>query len=481
MDNELLSENTESEDFKKLLEESLQIRDDFAIGDRIKGTIVYITDDVAFLNISGKSEAIIDSLELKDSNGNFLYEKGDEITVFVVSQKNGEIRTALKIGSGEINPELLYTAYKNDMPVEGMVTAEVKGGYSINVSGFRCFCPYSQIDIKISDDKLKYVNKSFTFKIIEYRENGKNIILSRKVLLEEVKKEKEDRLKTDLKCGDIVSGIISSRHDFGIFIDIGGVEALIPKSEISWSRTADMSGLHEGDEVKAKILSLDWDSNRITLSIKQTLEEPWSKIDRYQENQIINGKVVNIIAQGAFVEIEPGLEGFIHISRMSPVKKIKKPDEILKRNDLVSASILSIDQKNKKISLQLITGETDPWQQPVDIIIDETHKGIIENINNSGVSLRLENGMLGFIPRNELLSQNDMQKNYATGKELTVTVKDLQVESKKLILSEKGARKKEEQKDYNSFLTNNNQISSSSLGNIFKDKFDVLIKQVKEK
>ena len=210
-------------------------------------------------------------------------------------------------------------------------------------------------------------------------------------------------------------------------------------------------------------------------------EEPWSNIGSYHENQVIDGRVVNIIPQGAFVEIEPGLEGFIHISRMSPVKKIKKPDEAVKRNDLVSATILSIDHKNRKISLQLVTDEKDPWQQPVDNLMNNFLSGIIEGVNNSGVSLRLENGMLGFIPRNELLSQNDMQKNYVAGKELSVTVKDIQVENKKLILSEKGARRKEEQQDYNAFLSGSNQISSSSLGNMFKDKFNDLIKQVKEK
>ena len=481
MKNELSIDHAEDEDFKKLFEESLKVRDDFNIGDKIKGTIVHISEECAFLDISGKSEAIIDKIELKDKDGNLIYKKGDEITVYVVSIKKGEIKTALKIGFGEINPELLLTAYRNNMPIEGIVTAEVKGGYNINVSGYRCFCPYSQIDIKASDDKLKYINKSYTFKILEYRENGRNIILSRKVLLEEARKEREDHLKNSLKCGDIITGIVASKHDFGMFINLDGVEGLIPKSEISWSRQSDLSRFKEGDEIKARIISIDWSSNKITLSLKQLTDEPWTKIKNYTENQIINGKVVNIIPQGAFIEIEPGMEGFIHVSKMSMTKKIKKPDEVLKRNESVSARILSIDTDSKKISLQLMTGEADPWQLPFDNLLNETQKGIIENINNSGVSLRLENGMLGFIPKNELLQPNDMQKNYIAGKELTVVIKDIQIENKKLILSENGARKKEEQKDYNSFLKNNNESSSSSLGNIFKDKFDDLKKQVKER
>jgi len=474
-------DDSEEEDFSKLFENSLKVRDNFSVGDRIEGTIVQIGPESAFLDITGKSEALIDTIELKDKNGNLIYKKGDRITVYITSVKRGEIKAGLKIGSGEITPELLLTAFKNDMPVEGLVSAEVKGGYNITVSGFRCFCPYSQIDIKASDDKSKYLNKSFVFKIIEYKENGKNIILSRRTLLEETKKEKETNLKNNLKEGDTVTGTISSKHDFGMFVNLDGIEGLIPKSEISWSRSADSKSFKEGDEVSAKIIGIDWNSNKITLSLKQLQDEPWTNIKNYRENQVINCKVVNIIPQGAFVEIEPGIEGFIHISKMSPTKRIKNAEDVLKRNDSVSAMIVSIDRENKKISMQLMTGETDPWQNTSENFSNETQKGIIESVNNSGVTLRLENGMLGFIPKNELSSANDMQKNYTAGKELTVTVKDFQSSTRKLILSETGARKKEELSDYNSFLKNSNEPSSSSLGNLLKDKFDNIKKQVKEK
>ncbi len=474
-------DETEEENFSELFEKSLKVKDDFSVGDKIQGTLVQIGKEDSFLDINGKSEALIDTAELKDKNGNFLYKKGDILNVYIVSIKRGEIKAGLKIGSGEITPELLLTAYSNSMPVEGLVSAEVKGGYNVTISGHRCFCPYSQIDIKASDDKTKYLNKTFVFKIIEFKENGKNIILSRRVLLEDAKKENETNLKNSLKTGDTVTGTVASKHDFGIFIHFNGIEGLVPKSEISWGRSSDTSAIKEGDEVKAKIIGIDWDKNKITLSLKQLADEPWTNIKNYSENQVINCKVVNMIPQGAFVELEPGIEGFIHISKMSPTKRIKKPEDVVKRNDVVSAMILSIDRENRKISMQLMTGETDPWQTPAENIINETQKGIIESVNNSGVSLRLENGMLGFIPKNELSSPNDMQKNYISGKELTVTVKDIQSANRKLILSETGARKKEELNDYNSFLKNNSETSSSSLGNLLKDKFENLKKQVGEK
>ncbi len=473
--------DAEDEDFSKLFENSLKVRDDFSAGDKIEGTIVHIGAEDTFLDISGKSEALIDTSELKDKNGNLLYKKGDKVTVYIVSVKRGEIKAGLKIGSGEVTPELLLTAFQNNMPIEGLVSAEVKGGYNVTISGHRCFCPYSQIDSKASDDKSKYLNKSFVFKIIEFKENGKNIILSRRVLLDEAKKEKEAGLKISLKEGDTISGTIASKHDFGMFVSLDGIEGMIPKSEISWSRSADLSAFKEGDEVKAKIIGIDWNKNKITLSLKQLLDEPWTNIKNYSENQVLSCKVVNLIPQGAFVEIEPGIEGFIHVSKMSHTKRINKAEDVLKRGDVVSTMIISIDRDSRKISMQLMTGESDPWQASSDSMINETCKGIIESVNNSGVNLRLENGMLGFIPKNELSASNDMQKNYTTGKELTVTVKDIQASSKKLILSETGAQKKEELSDYNSFLKNSNEASSSSLGNLLKDKFDNIKKQVNDK
>jgi small subunit ribosomal protein S1 len=481
MSDKFAVDDAEEEDFSKLFENSMKVRDDFSAGDKIEGTIVHIGAEDTFLDISGKSEALIDTNELKDKNGNLLYKKGDKITVYIVSVKRGEIKAGLKIGSGEVTPELLLTAFQNNMPIEGLVSAEVKGGYNVTISGHRCFCPYSQIDTKASDDKSKYLNKSFVFKIIEFKENGKNIILSRRVLLDEAKKDKEANLKLNLKEGDTVTGTIASKHDFGMFVSLDGIEGMIPKSEISWSRSADLSLFKEGDEVKAKIIGIDWNKNKITLSLKQLMDEPWTNIKNYSENQTLSCKVVNLIPQGAFVEIEPGIEGFIHVSKMSHTKRINKAEDVLKRGDIINTMIISIDRDSRKISMQLMTGESDPWQVSSDSMLNETHKGIIESVNNSGVNLRLENGMLGFIPKNELSASNDMQKNYTTGKELTVTVKDIQASSKKLILSETGALKKEEQSDYNSFLKNGNEASSSSLGNLLKDKFENLKKQVNDK
>lgn len=469
------------DEFEKLLEESLKSRDDFNSGDRIEGTIVLISDESSFLSISGKSEAIIDTAELKDKDGNLLYKKGDRITAYVISTKRGEIKVTMKLGSGEINPELLLLAYQNGMEIEGTVTGEIKGGFSVNVSGFRCFCPFSQIDIRGGEDKDKYINKSFPFRIIEYRENGKNIILSRRVILEEAQKTRENQLKETLKTGNIVEGKIASIHDFGVFVDLGGVEALIPRSELSWSRSFDTKEFIEGKTVHAKVLTIDWNTNRITLSVKQMTEEPWNSVNKYKEGDSLNGQVVNIISQGAFVELEAGIEGFIHISRMSPTKQIRKPEEAVKKGETVNVRIISIDKENRKIGLELITGEADPWAVSSDDIRNSSHTGIVENVKNSGISIRLGNGMLGFAPKNELQNRTDLPRHYPAGKEIKVSVKDFDKESKKLILSETGAIKKEEESEFRDFMNSSGSNTGSSLGNLFKDKFDNIKKQVNTK
>lgn len=318
------------EDFSRMLEESLKVKGNFAPGDKISGTIVLIDEENTFLSLTGKSEAVIDTSELRDKQGILKYKKGDRIDAWIVSMNRGETKVTMSIGRGSINSELLLTAYQALAPVEGIVTAEVKGGFNVNVSGFRCFCPYSQIDIKPAEDRSQYLNQTFSFRIIEYKENGKNIILSRRALLEEKQKLREDEARNTLKTGDRVEGTIISVKEFGIFIDLDGIEGFIPKSEISWSRNAGTSGFNSGDKITVKIIGLDWPQKKITLSLKQLTEDPWSSIDRFSEGQVINGRVSNIIQQGAFVEISNGIEGFMHISRMSAVKTIRKPEDAVK-------------------------------------------------------------------------------------------------------------------------------------------------------
>ena len=247
----------------------------------------------------------------------------------------------------------MFKAYKNQIPVEATVEKEIKGGFSVrinqNVSGF---CPYSQMDVRRIDDVTAYVGKKFEFIVAEYSEKGRNIILSRRPLLEKIEQEKKAALKNSLQQGMTVSGVVTSVQKFGAFVDLGGVQALMPVSEMGWGRVEDPKVLYSpGDKIEAVIINLDWEANRITLSAKASLPNPWDGfVRKYTEGSLLKGKVTNLTNFGAFVSLEDGVEGLLHISKIPPEFQINEGDK-------VDVLIDSIDRKNRRISLGLTLKE----------------------------------------------------------------------------------------------------------------------------
>ncbi len=474
------SYNTQEESFETLLEKSLKPQNQFAVGDQVKGKVVFISRDSVFVNISGKSEAIIDLSEFRDKNGRLSVEKGNEISAYVVSTSGGEIRLTTSIGHGNATPELMRTAYREKIPVTGQVTASIKGGFSVMVSGINCFCPISQIDRKVSNDPNDYVHKSFQFLIVEYAERGRNIVVSRRVLLDTIHEKRKEELAKSVKAGDTIAGTITSLHKFGMTVDLDGIEAFIPKSEISWSRQPDLSRFREGERISAKILEFDEDG-RMVLSHKQMLPEPWLKIDSFSEGQQVNGRVVNIIKNGAFVELEDGIEGFLPVNRMSLVKKINKPEDVLALNETIMVKILEIRKSEKKILLELITNEADPWILDTSSFSREVHTATVESSRSNGLTLRLENGMEGFAPRSELLkNRGDIPSQYPTGSSIKVAVKEFSPEERKLVLSERGAVSLQEANEFQTYQGECAQnADSSTLGSIFKDRFSEIQNKIK--
>ena len=225
--------------------------------------------------------------------------------------------------------------------------------------------------------------------------------------------------------------------------------------------------------------AIDWDKKKITLSIKDLTSEPWSNISKYLPNSQVSGKVVNIIKNGAFIEIEPGIEGYLHISNMSYVKRIKKPEDAVSRGQEVTVKILNINEDEKKMSLELLTGEADPWEKDENELIDEVHTGVIEISKSAGINVRLTNGMLGFIPKRELSkSDKDIQNEYKTGAEIKCTIIEIDKKNKNLIMSESGALQAEELKDFKKFQDKNSPDESSSLGSLFKNQFNKIQKDI---
>ncbi len=464
------------ESFESMFEASLTRRDNFDIGDEVSGRVVYVTGESVFVDIAGKSEAVIDSKEFLSEDGALRVRTGDTIRAYVVSIQRGEIRLTTTIGRSAASPALIEKARSMGIPVEGTVTGTTKGGYAVSLGGISCFCPFSQIDVKSPQNPESMVGRSLLFKVTQYGEKGRNIVLSRRTLLEERSREAEKELRASLHEGDLIAGKVSSIQKFGVFVDIGGFEALVPRSELSWSRSADPNSFSPGNSVEAKVLSIDWEGRRIVLSIKQAGPEPWDSISGYEVGQERNGRIVNIIRNGAFVELEPGIEGFIPVSRMSQTKRVNKPEDVVSRGDAVSVRIIEILPEKKKMTLELRTGEADPWQEPLDQLREEILVAFVESARPGGVTVRLASGMLGYIAREECLVKKgtDLQEAYPAGKEVKVVVKIIDKENRRLHLSEADALRREERREFEQYMTagEGGSADGSSFGRLFKQKFD---------
>jgi small subunit ribosomal protein S1 len=460
-----INQNQNEESFETLLEKSISASDNFEPGDKVEGIIVGFTRDTVFVDISGKCEATIDAGEFMDNKGNFNAKQGDKITAYVIASGHAGVELTSAIGRGKVNGALLGVAKDNHIPVEGTVTAKVNGGFSVNLDGTRAFCPLSQIDRKYSENDADYIGKKFLFMITELK-GSKDCVVSRRTLIEQVQKQSEETLRKTLHEGDIVDGTVTRVAEFGVFVDFGGIEGLVPRSELSRSRSVQPDSFEAGKSVRVKVVTLDWENRKHSLSIKQTESDPWDILS-IKEGDSISGPVVNIIKAGAFVELVPGIEGFIHISRMSYTKHIVNAQDAVTKGQTVQVNVISIDRDERKISLELVTGESNPW---ADARADEAvQEAVIESVKAGGLVVRLGNGMEGFVPRSETLTDRntDLTKAFKAGDKIKVVTKELRKEEKRIILSQKEVEKMEERDNLKQYMKSETSGDSSSLGSQF--------------
>ncbi len=349
MDKENFEDN-----FAELLENSISGTDKFEPGQLIEAEIVSISGDCIFLQLSGKSEGQLDTAEMIDKNGNLTVKEGDSIKAFFLYSKNGELHFTTKISGDKAGKAVMESAFESGIPVEGTVEKEIKGGFEIKIGDSRAFCPYSQIGKKRVENPEEYIGKTLTFKILEYSENGRNILVSNRVILKEEQDAQKEILKKTLHENMNVKGVVKSLHSFGAFVEISGVQALLPISEISRSRVDDIHQvLSIGEEIEVAVIKLDWQNDRITVSMKKLLADPWDKAQqKYKIGSRHNGKVVRITNFGAFVSLEPGLDGLIHISDLEGNSRDFNPREALKKGQSITVQINSIDTRKKRISLK---------------------------------------------------------------------------------------------------------------------------------
>jgi small subunit ribosomal protein S1 len=299
----------------------------------------------------------LDRREFLDKEGNLTVQEGQTIRAYFLSSQHNEKLFTTKLGAGEAGRAFLEDAWHNGIPVEGVVEREVKGGFEIKVAGdTRGFCPFSQMGLFRIETPANWVGQRLAFKIIEYGERGRNVVLSHRAILEVEQAKLREGLKESLKEGQMVKGTVVSLQKFGAFVDLGGIQALIPISEIVWEHVTDISEkLSIGQEVEAVILRLDWEKDRISLSLRSKLPDPWERVaTEFPEGSSFTGTVARLTKFGAFITLLPGVDGLIHISKLGRGKRITHPSEVLTDGQSVAVKIEKIDRETKRISLALL-------------------------------------------------------------------------------------------------------------------------------
>ena len=350
--------NEENEDsFAALLEDGFSMMDKLEPGQLIETEIVSISGESIFLQLSGKSEGLLDTAEMIDKDGNISVKEGDRIKVFFLSSQNGEMHFTTKISGDKAGKAVLESAFDSGIPVEGLVEKEIKGGFEIKIGDTRAFCPYSQMGLKRTEESASYIGKHLTFKILEHSENGRNILVSNRRILEEEHEKEIAGLKKTLRENMVVKGTVKQIQNFGAFVDISGVQALLPISEITRSRVEDINKvLSVGQEIEASLIKLDWANERITLSMKELLSDPWDTASaKYKVGSKHKGEVVRITDFGAFISLEPGLDGLIHVSDLKRDSRDNNPADILKKGQSVTVQVNNIDTEKKRLSIKPVS------------------------------------------------------------------------------------------------------------------------------
>ncbi len=387
-----------SESFAELFEKSgAEIKE----GEVARGRVISIDDDNVTIDVGFKSEGIVPTWEFMEEDGTLLIKPGDTVGVLV---EEAEDQNGLIVLSKEKADRLLVwddisNAYKADEPVEGTVVARVKGGLAVDI-GVKAFLPGSQVDLRPVRNLEHVVGQKLKFKIIKFNKRRGNIVLSRRALLETERQMMRAATLETLAPGQIVDGVIKNLTDYGAFIDLGGIDGLLHVTDMSWGRVNHPSEIFQvGDEIKIKVLKFDPDTERVSLGLKQILPDPWIDATmRYPIGKRLKGKVVSLAEYGAFIELEPGIEGLIHVSEMSWTKRIKHPSKVLSVGDEAESVVLDVDERDRKISLGMKQIEPNPWS-----VIEESYPvgtkvtGQVRNITNFGVFVGLDEGIDGLV------------------------------------------------------------------------------------
>ena len=390
------------EDFGKILAEHEQShRSEISENEVVKGRVVKITDQAVIIDVGFKSEGIVPIAEFKDGD-QITVQPGDDVDVYVKQLENSEGYVELSRADAvrmQTWDQIEY-AYKQGTNIIGRVTDRIKGGLRVDIGGIQAFLPGSQVDIRPVRNLDSFRNKEIEIRVLKVNKKRGNIVLSRKVVLEEqINGRKNDTLR-NLEEGIIVEGQVKNITEYGAFIDLGGLDGLLHITDMSWGRIQNPNELFRvGETIQVKILKFDRDKERVSLGYKQLIPDPWATtVERYPIGSRVKGKVVSLTDYGAFIELEPGIEGLVHVTEMSWSKRVKHPSKILSASQEVEAQVLEVDQNNRRISLGIKQIEPNPWETLHERYgIGTRVKGRVRNLTDFGAFIEIEDGIDGLV------------------------------------------------------------------------------------
>ena len=427
-------------------------------GELVEGRVVSIGPEVALVDVGRKGEAVMDIAELKNDAGEFEVALGDRIKAMVVSTQGG-LTLSRRLAGAAASDEQFETAFQSGLPVEGKVERAVKGGYEVRIGRRRAFCPISQIDLRGADPSA-HEGHVYQFRIIEYKEGGANVVVSRRALLEEEQRENAAKLRDKIVAGAVLTGRVASLREFGAFVDLGaGVQGLLHVSEMAWSRVSNPAAMVKaGEEITVKVLRVDREKQKISLGLKQLSADPWTRVPEvYKVGQRLPGRVTRVAQFGAFVELEPGVEALAHASTFAPTGRSGGWSSQVAAGTTGTFEILTIDLEQKRIGVALIEegwarAEAAAGARPC-IVPGARLTGKVERHENFGVFVFLAPGRTGVIPLSEtgVVKEGDVRRAFPLGADVEVIVLEIDPAGRRIRLSAKAvmeAREAEEVREW---------------------------------
>jgi small subunit ribosomal protein S1 len=467
-------------DFESLLNEQLNsYRKGFNPGDRVRGTVSNITHQYVVLDVSAKHEGLVPVADMTNEDGSLRCKVGDSVEVIFAGMQNGTFLFSGSVGAKQVIDRTLADAYAKQVPVEGLVEKEINGGYEVTVSGKRAFCPFSQISL-FRQEGAEYIGHKFNFLVSEYGEDdrGTNVIVSRRTLLEKEREAQRQELVEDLQVGMVASGTVTRIVEFGVFVDLGGAEGLIPLKEIAWARDVKPEDVVKtGDKVDVQIKDIDWDRNRISLSLRGAQGDPWNDaVNRFPQGTTFMGKITKLEKFGAFAQLIPGVEGLIPIGKLGGGRRLMSAREAVTEGQELLLQVDSVDLERRRFSLRPVD-ERVKALKPGELAEGVKVEGIVESIQPFGIFVRLSEEKTGLLHISETDTPKGgnpaakLEKQFPPSSKIEVVVKSLEGDRISLTLPAKWETRNSgegENNDVSSWLASNNKGGAlGSLGDAF--------------